>query len=362
MQSNLTPARTEQITKQLKREQEKVWEKKAQIIIHPRTLEQFVGQLSEKQTFDNSSINTFMRCRRLHLFENEWNLTTNEESPALTYGSAIHEALYHWYNGDGEDVSLKAFIKRCRTPGADIDLELDAEKGSKQRYSIQWGVWLLQKYFKENPIAEDPFETLTDQDGKPYLEVGFAVGAGEGIFVGRIDRIARYKETGELYVIDHKTTRSTINDRYWRQYNPNNQFTGYMWGVYELLGEMPVGCVVNVVRVYQFATLKEGENFDEKVFARTWIKPTFEQVQDRAKEIRETIIDMKAARTRGIHAFYRNAPVACGMWAGCTFQPVCSSRTADVAQLIAAGSYKTKHWFPYAALEGARRFEVKLAK
>lgn len=331
-----------------------------EIIIQPKSLEQFASQLSEKETFDNSSLNSFMRCRRYYLFSSEWSLAAKEEKQALTYGNAIHEAMYSWYNGDGEDVALKEFIKRCKASGANIDLKLDAAKGSKQKYSIQWGVYLLQKYFKENPIAYDPFETVTDSDGNPYLEIGFAVNAGEGIFVGRIDRIARYKETGDLYIIDHKTTRSALNQRYWQQFNPNNQFTSYMWGVHELLGEMPVGCVINAIRVYQFATLKEGETLTEKVFSRSWIKPTFEQVQDRAKEIRETIIDLKSARTRGINAFYRNAPTACGMWGTCSFQPICSSRTADVAQLIAAGSYKTKHWFPYEELENAKRFEVKL--
>ena len=143
---------------------------------------------------------------------------------------------FHWYNGDGDRVALKAFIKCCRAPDADIDLEIDDTKGSKQLYSIQWGVWLLQKYFKENPVEADPFETIVDEHGKPYLEVGFAVDAGEGVFVGRIDRIARFKETGDIYIIDHKTTRKTLNSWYWSQYNPNNQMTGYMWGVYELLG------------------------------------------------------------------------------------------------------------------------------
>ena len=330
------------------------------LLIQPANLKQFISQLTKKETFDNSSINTFMRCRRLYLFNHEWNLSTNEEAQALTYGNAIHDAIYHWYNGDGEDMAIEAFVKKCRSPEANIDLELDVEKGSKQKYSIEWGLWLLQKYFKENPLDQDPFETLKNSNGKPYLEVGFAVDAVEGVFVGRLDRVARHKESGDIYIIDHKTTRRTLNAQYWRQYNPNNQFTSYMWGVSELIGEMPVGCIINVIRVYQFKKLKEGETIDEKVFARSWIKPTFDQVEDRAKEIRETIIDIKAARTRGIHAYYRNAPNACGMWAGCEFQPICSSRTADTAQLIAAGSYEIKHWFPYADLEPVKRFEMRL--
>ena len=328
--------------------------------IQPDTLDQFISQLSEKETFDNSSINTFMRCRRLYLYNHEWNLHPETEAKALTYGNAIHDALYHWYKGDGADEAIMAFAKRCSAPGTEIDLELDVTEGNKQEYSIEWGIYLLRKYFKENPIDSDPFETLLDNDGKPYLELGFAVNAGEGMFVGRIDRIARYKETGELYVIDHKTTKGALNDYYWAQYNPNNQFTGYMWGVHELLGEMPVGCIINAIRVYQFKQIKKNETLEEKLFARSWIKPTFEQVEDRAKEIRETIADIKSARLRGIHAFYRNAPNACGMWRGCEFRPVCSSRTADVAQLIAAGSYKTQHWFPYDDLKPARRFEVEL--
>ena len=118
--------------------------------------------------------------------------------------------------------------------------------------------------------------------------------------------------------------------------------------------------MINAVRVYQFARLKKDETLEQKVFARNWIRPTFEQVQDRAKEIRQTIFDIRSARTRGIHAYYRNAPNACTMWGGCSFQPICSSRTADAAQLIAAGSFKTRHWFPYEELGGAKRFEVKL--
>ena len=236
-------------------------------------------------------------------------------------GNAVHDAMYHWYKGDGEDRALRAFVKKCRSPNSTIDLELDDTKGSKQDYSIEWGIWLLQQYFKENSLDADPFETILDQNGEPYLEVGFAVDAGEGVYVGRIDRIARYKETGEIYIIDHKTTKRSIDDYYWKQYNPNNQFTGYMWGVHELLGEMPAGCVINAIRVYQFKTLKKEEIFSEKVFVRSWIKPTFDQVEDRAKEIRETILDIKTARTRGIHAFYRNAPNACTMYRGCEFQP-----------------------------------------
>ena len=331
------------------------------LLIQPTTLEQFISQLSEKESFDNSSINTFMQCRRLYLYNHEWNLQGKEEAAPLTYGDAVHEAMYAWYSGQGEDEALKAFIKRCAQPDSMIEMKLDITKGSKQKYSVEWGIFILQKYFRENSLKSDPFETLTDDDGKPYLEVGFAVNAGEGVFVGRIDRIARYKETGEIYIIDHKTTQGQLSAAYWQQYNPNNQFMGYMWGVQELLGEMPAGCVINAIRNYQFKKdMKKGEKLEEKIFARNWIKPTFDQVQDRAKEVRETIIDIKSARLRGIYAFYRNAPNACGAWRGCEFLPVCSSRTADVAQLVAAGSYQIRHWFPYDDLKPVKRFEMVL--
>lgn len=329
------------------------------VITHPKNYEEFKSQLRVEETFDNSALNTWMECRRKYFHRHELALTTEEEALPLAYGSAWHEAMYHYYRGDSLDDCLKAFIMRCCRPGSSIPKELDISEGSEQQYSIEWGMHLLQNYFKNHPRETEQFITETDPEGNPYLELGFAIDiANAGIFVGRIDRIARNKDTGRLWVIDYKTTKMKLSKTYTSQFNPNNQVTSYCWALQELTGELPEGFLVDVTRVYQFKSMSPDLS---ELFVKVPTMRNQNQIDWRKKEVAETIKDIKSARERGIHAYYKNAPNACTMWGGCMFLPICKANDAGTAQMIAHANYKQEVWHPYDTeldLGSAKQFNI----
>ena len=318
------------------------------------------------EVFDNSSIDLFMRCPRKFLYEHEMGLVAGIESEPLTFGSAIHEAFYEYYKGSDIDTCLKAFIKRCRIPGSTIDLELDLSSNSDQQYSIEWGTWLLQRYFERFPIKDEPWEVVRDHEGKPYLEMGFAIDAGDGVFVGKIDQIIRMKDTGDVWIIDHKTTKSVLNDKFGERWNPNNQMTGYLWGVHELLGEMPKGAIINAFRSYQF---KRGniEDIKAKAFMRIESRRHPDEVNDRANQIRHTMKTINWFRKRfdevkegDPSVFYMNAPNACqSYWPHtCVFVPVCLCHNEQMRREIIVNNFRRKTWVAYDELKNRKRFEV----
>ena len=182
---------------------------------------------AEAYIYDNSALATYNTCPRKYYLLDVLGITSLEEKPALTYGSAMHEALYHYYKGDDTNTCLKAFIKRAKMEGSSIPEEYNP----KEEYSVEWGVFLLEKYFQARPIEKEPWEVIENSKGEPYLEVGFFLDAGTGIYAGKIDMLVRHKETGLIHIIDHKTTKRILNQYYWDTYDPNNQVTGYFWAV-----------------------------------------------------------------------------------------------------------------------------------
>ena len=123
--------------------------------------------------------------------------------------------------------------------------------------SILWsGSFLfLGLYYKRFPIAQEEFEVVTNAQGKPYLETGFAIDlGGNKVFTGKIDAIVRMKKSGRLWIVDHKTTQKLLNEFYFKTYSLHNQVTGYLWAVRELLGEEPEGCIINALRIAQLTT------------------------------------------------------------------------------------------------------------
>lgn len=316
---------------------------------------QFTSRLNPEDTYDNSSLDVFMTCPQKFWYENEFHISSPKEDPALTWGSAAHEAIFHHMSGHDLDTCLKAFILRCKIPGTNIDKELETKTGSKQKYSLEYGVWLMSKYIKDHPLKHEPWEVVKDTNGKPYLELGFAIDAGVGVFVGRIDAILRMLDSGDIWIMDHKTTQRNINDVYWSQFNPNNQITGYLWAVQELLGVVPKGCIINCVRNYQFARGDLGL-LGQKVFARS---PTYrhkKQIDYRASEIKWMMQLIKMFRKKGQSAFYRNAPTACNAYfKRCAFAELCLCYDKEMAKQIAYANYKQRSWVAYDELETTKR-------
>ncbi len=340
------------------------------------TFEKFRQVLADKdknkeEIYDNSALDLFNMCPRKYLYAEGWRLAEQEqEAWYLTSGHGIHEFMYTYDLTGSFDKAIMAFAHRCKAPGTNIDIHLDTEKGSKQEFSIEWGMWLLTRYAELHPIEKErkQFRVLTDGEGKPYLEMGFAIDVGEGIFVGKIDKIIEiiysddvYTE-GDIFIVDHKSTKRQLNDSFLKKFNPNNQMTGYCWAVHELTGRWPKGAIINGIRTHQF---KRGtvESIKEKIFTRSVTMRTPNQILERADQIRwqmKVINECKKIyrETGKLFPFWQNAPNACGAFFGCGFRPLCMSQSDDLVKLLAKSNYGRRTWLPYDDLAESKRYEV----
>jgi len=315
--------------------------------------------------FDGSSLDLYGTCPRKYYFHHELGLAPRREALPLTYGGALHEGLYRHYLGRSMSEVLNAFAMRAADPRSQIPLSIDDAIKDKSNYSIEYGIYLLQRYVKRFPPEKEIFTPVTDVKGKPYLEMGFALDTGSGLFYGRLDGIVRMKEDNGLYLLEHKHTMKVINETYWKQFRMSNQITRYLWAVWQIMGEEPKGCIVNVLRTYPFKR-EPKEGLEENVFQRMITSRTMTQMEAMSRQTDWQIALIQHSRKYGIDAFFMNAPDACNQYfRDCDYMPLCRAAHPAVFDAIRKGEYVDNTWRPYEAeehiketLQGIKRFFV----
>jgi hypothetical protein len=110
----------------------------------------------------------------------------------------------------GESITLGTQLRECpdtaRTPAA----------------LTRAVIWYTEKW------ADDPFQTVRYRDNAAIeLRFELPIPTTEWRLSGRIDRFAAWQD--DLYVVDTKTTKRILNAKYWEQWNPSVQFSGYRW-------------------------------------------------------------------------------------------------------------------------------------
>ena len=338
--------------KRIAEEIEAAKERKRRRDLKEGNLLEYLTAVSESRSigiFDNSALNTFMSCPRKFLYVHELCVQEKQESEAITVGSAVHEFMAAMWKGKEFKACMKEFLQYWERPEAhpvpmNIDHETIGRRGG-QKYSKEWLYILLNVYYDRFMLANEPFTIMHDSKDEPYVEMGFALDLGDGIFTGKIDALVRNKHTGKIWIVDHKTTLRPLNDSFTQTFNPNNQFTGYMLAVKELLGEMPAGCIINAIRVAQLRTIDQGA-MAEKMFSRLYTHRTPEQLDARAIQIRAHMKTIQMMRRMGPDAYYQNAPNACNTWGGCGFRGICLAHDVNVMESLVKSNYVHREWSP----------------
>lgn len=199
-------------------------------------------------------------------------------------------------------------------------------------------------------FAEDDLETVIRADGEPMVEqsfrfdTGIETADGEPIYLcGHLDRVARSRTTGRGAIVDHKTTRSAIGDRYFERYSPDTQVS-----IYDIAGE-----VVMRERVPDFIidAAQLGATFAR--FQRGNISRTPAQREEFMEHFAIRVLEAQLYAKLG--TWPQNAK-ACNAYSsyqedfdrwkgGCPFRPVCGS-DPSVRPAILAAAYERRVWDP----------------
>lgn len=164
---------------------------------------------------DASALVEFARCPRAWFIHYRLRKVPPTPSVALSFGSALHEAL--------------ADIGCGRTP----DLQAIAGKWGLDKVQDRRDSLMLKEAIES---YKQEYETYTLDTGLPAVECSFALPLTDDIvWCGRIDRIVRLPN-GALAVQDYKTS-SIDSSLFWNEFEVSIAQTGYLWAASQALGE-----------------------------------------------------------------------------------------------------------------------------
>lgn len=263
-------------------------------------------------------------------------------SAPLGFGAAMHSGLAVWYRTGNLDAAI-AEIERVWPPEGEMPLD-DYRNLGKARL-------VMGEYVKEYP--KENFSVLRGPDGQEIIEMAFSLPTGmylrcecgntsnvavcpcgvarEPIEYGGIIDLA-IDFAGRIYPVEHKTT-SRLGAQYHYQFKPNNQITGYMWALTQMLPDQPVaGGMVNAIGVYA-----KGKTEFQR---HTTLRSAFE-VEEWKRNVLAACEEIREHERTG---YWPMRTSACTLYGLCEFHALHSLGTPKERQNFLELSYRKEHW------------------
>lgn len=187
-------------------------------------------------------------------------------------------------------------------------------------------IWYLEEF------REDTVQVRLLADGTPAVEHSFMLPVDNGIiFSGHLDRVVDY--SGDTYVMDQKTTKSTLSAYYFDKYSPNTQMSMYTFAGQAVLAAPIKGVIIDAAQIaVGFTKFTRGFTFRTQPLLDEWYNDTLFWIAQ-AQEA-----------TRRNH-FPQN-PAACDQYGGCEFRSICQRNAALRENFLRAGFDRMAPWNP----------------
>lgn len=290
--------------------------------------------------WDSTSLGALKRCPTYYDYSIRQGLVPRDESIHLEFGLELHSAseLYNKLKVSGmpHDDAVVAVVRQALVNTWDKTLgrprEVFCNDKNKNRYTlVRTIVWYFDQF------KDDKIETIVLSNGRPATELSFRIGldfespTGEPYTLcGHMDRLGLYE--GTPYVIDIKTTKYTLDDKFFAKYNPHNQFS-----LYALAGKiaynMPVrGVIVDAAQIaVTFSRFMRWPVQRDEASLEEWLEDTHAWIR----------MAEGFARTNQ----WPKNDAACDMYGGCPYREVCSKSPLTRRQWLDRG-FTHRVWDP----------------
>lgn len=294
--------------------------------------------------FDNTSISWFVTCPRYYQLKMIERWEPAKLSVHLWFGQHFATALERYYKCRAEGMDLEeamvtvvhaalidTWIYKRDEQGNIIEPRVGAPYDSfnpaKTRESlIRTIIWYIDQFHDED------LKILMLSNGKPAVELSFKLAIDDGnYYCGHIDRIATLGD--DPYLMDQKTTGSTISQSFFSAFDLNFQMSGYTFAG-KALFHIPVkGVIIDGAQIaVGFTRFERGFTF---------------RTQDQLDEWYDGLmywIEQIQSATRKQH-FPQNL-TSCEKYGGCEFRNVCA-RSPQLRKNFLAGDFnKRPQWNP----------------
>lgn len=302
----------------------------------------FLPNSYRQYAWDSTSLGAFKTCPRNYYYMMIQGWRLKGEAIDLDFGIWIHKAIEHYEKrkAEGADhtTNLRETLREVLhwtwlVVGQEEDGKLrfgpwSPDHQYKNRYTlIRSVVWYLDRFG-----TSDPFRTVQLESGKPAVELSFRFEIGDGLLLsGHLDRVVELDDN--FFVMDHKTTKSTITPDYFRNYSPDTQVSLYTLAS-QVIYKTPVKGVVidaiqvavNFTRVERGFVYRTGDQLEEWLYdAKLWIEDAW-RCADNGHKVASWRMNDKACRF-------------------CAYKQVCS-RDPAVRENVLETHYERRYWNP----------------
>jgi hypothetical protein len=192
-------------------------------------------------------------------------------------------------------------------------------------------VWYMDRF------KDDPFQTVILDNGKPAVELSFRFEtihqSPEGVpfmWSGHLDRVARFND--DVWTLDRKTTKNQIDERFFAQFSPSNQMSGYTFAGKVAFHQPVKGVIIDAAQV-----LVTGTRFKRGFVNR-----------DEA-QLDEWMVDLgyyfKQATEYAQKAYWPMNDKSCGNYGGCQFLGICG-KSPVVRDMWLQQAFFKRTWDP----------------
>jgi hypothetical protein len=255
--------------------------------------------LSTKTEFIRvSAISEFIRCPRKYFYHYMCNMVPPGERLPLSFGEALHAGI-GWLLGHPEDIhGAYAAFRKVWTDQMESQMDKNRNEGT--------AVKLLGMYIDTHKKGFSIYEPLPPppklpgslgvEDDTSDYEIPFAVDIGAQIpLLGRMDGIARHRDTGELWILEFKTA-STFSARlnFFDSFELNKQVFCYHLAAKALALEEYYGAPLRGTIIERFTVdYKKPDIAAHPVYVQPHM------LEDMLKLIRLKIAELLALQERG---------------------------------------------------------------
>ena len=264
-----------------------------------------------------------------------------DQSIHLRFGIEYHKALeeYDFYRVDGadhEDAVRKTVADlHSRTWDWITDPDTKAGKYKNKASLMRSVIWYLDHY------RTDIAKTVILDNGRPAVELSFKFELDWGpngdqpyILCGHLDRVVDYD--GTMFVMDRKTTQTTLSDYYYAQFDMSNQMSLYTFAGKVVLNSPIKGVCIDAAQLL----------IDETKFGRSFTYRTPDQTDEWLENLS---IWFSMAENFAAANYWPMNDTACDKFGGCKFRTMCS-KSPQVRDRFLQSSFKqlpeNERWNP----------------
>lgn len=305
----------------------------------------FLPGTSIQFAWDSTSLGYLKTCPRLYQYIMIEGWAPKDENIHLRFGIEYHTAIedFHRYMAEGYEYedALRLVIRELveRTHGWEVD---EANKPGK--YKNRKSISALVIAYLDKWKGKDPAKTHILDNGKPAVELSFRFELPFGpesapleqthvgeqawkqpyLLCGHLDQVVEYADG--KFVMDHKTTTTTLSGYYFDQYEPNNQMTLYTLAA-KTLFDVPIrGVIIDAAQIL----LEKPHHFERGFTYRT---------QD---QLDEWVYDLEyllaEAEGYALANYWPMRDTSCDKYGGCRFRPICA-KSRHVREKFLASSF-----------------------